>query len=216
MRGGKAADASPVPQGGAQEQQLMDCRKTRSLLCYAYCWAPRDTACALCMCGTSVYYGITSHLMSMCMLAHENVDGALHCLHACVCMAYVLSVSACMVQCALCGRLHKFMYVCAIVCLQVFEFCCMCRRGLTRIVCAMCVSAHAYTAALVYVCVSVRGCLLMETKMMFKIVLACAWHLAWHVHVTLPVVHVHARINARLCVCACHAHAKHDVAVTAS
>ena len=39
----------------------------------------------------------------------------------------------------------------------------MCRRGLTRIVHAMCVSAHAYTAAHVYVCVCVRACLLMET-----------------------------------------------------
>ena len=29
------------------------------------------------------YYNITGHSMSMCMLAHEYMDGALHCLHAC-------------------------------------------------------------------------------------------------------------------------------------
>ena len=67
-------------------------------------------------------------------------------------------VSACMVQCALCIRLHKLVYVYAIVCLKVFEFCCMCRRGLTRIVRAMCGSAHAYTAAHVFVYVCVRAC----------------------------------------------------------
>ena len=39
----------------------------------------------------------------------------------------------------------------------------MCRRGLTRIVRAVCVAAHAYTAAHVDVCVCVRACLLMET-----------------------------------------------------
>ena len=66
-------------------------------------------------------------------------------------------------------RLHKLLYaaaqtlvcvyVCAIVCVRLHaegELCCMCRRGLTRIVRAMCVSAHAYTAARVYVCV--RAC----------------------------------------------------------
>jgi hypothetical protein len=75
--------------------------------------------------------------------------------------------SACMVQCALCVQPHKLMYVCdfmcTIVCLKVFELCCMCRRGLTRIVRAVCVAAHAYTAAHVDVCVCVRACLLMET-----------------------------------------------------
>ena len=94
--GGDAAEASPVPQGGAQEQQ-QECREFGgrksfwSLLCDGHCWAPRDMwlACALRMCGTFVYYGITGHSMSMCMLAHENMDGALHRLHACVCMAYV-------------------------------------------------------------------------------------------------------------------------------
>ena len=76
------------PRAAAFEVQGVS-RESRSLLCDAHCWAPRDIACALRMCGTFVYYGITSHSMSMCMLAHENVDGALHCLHACVCMAYV-------------------------------------------------------------------------------------------------------------------------------
>ena len=46
--------------------------------------------------------------------------------------------------------------MCTIVCLKVFELCCMFRRGLTCIVRAMCVSAHAYTVAHVYVCV--RAC----------------------------------------------------------
>jgi len=36
--------------------------------------------------------------------------------------------------------------------------------------------------------------------MVSEFVRACAWHLAWHVRVTLLVVHVHARI---LCT---HAH----------
>ena len=39
-------------------------------------------------------------------------------------------------------------------------------------------------------CVCVRACLRMG--MVFQFVRACAWHLAWHVRVTLPVVHVHA------------------------
>jgi hypothetical protein len=51
--------------------------------------------------------------------------------------------------------------------------------------------------------------------MVFEFVRACAWHLAWHVCVTLLVVHVHARIYARMRIrasCAC----PNDVAVTAS
>jgi hypothetical protein len=61
--------------GGAQEQQLLECKdksssKSRSLLCDAHCWAPRDIACALRMCWASVYYGISSHSLSMCTLAH--------------------------------------------------------------------------------------------------------------------------------------------------
>jgi hypothetical protein len=47
-------------------------------------------------------------------------------------------------------------HVCVCDCMLEGELCCMCRRGLTRIVRAMCVSAHAYTAARVYVCV--RAC----------------------------------------------------------
>ena len=34
--------------------------------------------------------------------------------------------------------------------------------------------------------------------MVFEFVRACGWHLAWHVRVTLPVVHVHARMDARM------------------
>jgi hypothetical protein len=52
--------------------------------------------------------------------------------------------------------------------------------------------------------------------MVFKFVRVCAWHLAWHVRVTLPVVHVHARMDACMRVCACRACALIDVAVTAS
>jgi hypothetical protein len=55
----------------------------------------------------------------------------------------------------------------------------------------------------------------METWMVFQIVRACAWHLAWHVRVTLPVVHVQARMDARMRVCASRA-CPNDVAVTAS
>ena len=86
----------------------------------------------------------------------------------------------------------------------------MCRRGLTRIVRAMCVSAHAYTAARVYVCV--RAC--SWKQMVFEFVRACAWHLSWQVRVTLLVVLVHARIYAHMRIrasCAC----LNDVAVTA-
>jgi hypothetical protein len=43
--------------------------------------------------------------------------------------------------------------------------------------------------------------------MVFKFVRACAWHLAWHVRVTLPVVHMHMRMDARMRVCACLAKA---------
>ena len=75
------------------------------------------------------------------------------------------------------------------------ELCCICRRGPTRIVRAMCVSAHAYTAAHVYVCM--RACS-WKHRWCFEFVRACAWHLAWHVRVTLLVVHVHARIYARM------------------
>jgi hypothetical protein len=64
----------------------------------------------------------------------------------------------------------------------------MCRHKLTRIERVMCVSAHAYTATHVYACVR-----------------ACAWHLAWRVRVTLPVVHVHARMVACMRVCTCRA-----------
>ena len=65
------------------------------------------------------------------------------------------------------------------------------------------------------VCVCVRACLLMETYMVFKFVRACAWHLAWHVRVTLLVVHVQARMYARMRIRASRA-CPNDVAVTAS
>ena len=157
------------------------------------------------MCGTAVYYGITSHSMSMCMLGMKMwMVPSIACMRV---HGICVRASACMVQCALCVQLNKLMYVCdcmcKIECLKEFELCCMCRRGLTCIVRAMCVSAHAYMAAHVYVCV--RACLLMETLMVFTFVRACAWHLAWHVCVTLPVVHVHARMDARMRVCACRA-----------
>jgi len=91
--GGDAVEASPSAPGRSSRAAAGSGRKksSRSLLCDAHFWAPRDMwlACALRMCGTFVYYGITGHSMSMCMLAHENMDGALHRLHACVCMAYV-------------------------------------------------------------------------------------------------------------------------------
>ena len=91
------------------------------------------------------------------------------------------------------------------------ELCCMCRRGLTRIVRAMCVSAHAYTAARVYVCVRAcswkhRWCLNLCVRVR---------HLAWHVRVTLLVVHVHARIYARMRIRASRV-CPNDVAVTVS
>ena len=83
------------------------------------------------MCGTSVcvglpyvwYYGITGHSMNICMLAHDNMDGALHCLHACVCMAYVYVcvLAWCDVHCAYTAAhvcVCDCMYVC--VCLMVF------------------------------------------------------------------------------------------------
>jgi hypothetical protein len=50
--------------------------------------------------------------------------------------------------------------------------------------------------------------------MVFKFVRMYAWHLAWRVRVTMPVVHVRARMDARMRVCACRACG--DVAVTAS
>jgi len=51
--------------------------------------------------------------------------------------------------------------------------------------------------------------------MMFEFVRACAWHLAWHMRVTLLVVHVHAHIYARMRIRASGA-CPNDVAVTAS
>ena len=150
----------------------MSCRKGRSLLFGAHCWAPERGCMRLayvwdfCMvwCGGLPYvwyYGITGHSMSTCMLVHDNMDGV-HCLYACA-WHICVRASACMVQCALCVRLHKLTCMCVRLYVKVFELCCVCRRGLTRIVRAMCVPAHAYTAANVYVCVCVRACLLMET-----------------------------------------------------
>ena len=51
--------------------------------------------------------------------------------------------------------------------------------------------------------------------MVSECVRACAWQLAWHVRVTLLVVHVHARIYARMRIRASGA-CPNDVAVTAS
>ena len=107
-------EAASGVQGGAGRS-----RKSRSLLCDAHCWAPRDVACALRMCGTSVYYDTTSHSMSINMLAHEIVDGALHCLHAGVSMAhvYVRVLAWCNVHCAYsCAN----SCVCAIVCVRLY------------------------------------------------------------------------------------------------
>ena len=113
------------------------------------------------MCGTTASLG-TGHTMSMCILAHDGVHWLQHGwrpLPACVCMAYVYVrvLAWCTVHCAygctnscMCVRLYVY------DCMLEGELCCMCRRGLKRIVRAMCVSAHAYTAARVYVCV--RAC----------------------------------------------------------
>jgi len=78
----------------------------------------------------------------------------------------------------------------------------MCRRGLMLIVRAMCVSAHAYSTAHVYVCV--RAC---SWKHRWCLNLCVRVQLAWHVRVILPVMHVHARMDARMRVCACCARA---------
>ena len=49
--------------------------------------------------------------------------------------------------------------------------------------------------------------------MVFQFVRASAWHVACHVRVTLPVVHVHARMDARMRICASRA-CPNDVVVT--
>jgi hypothetical protein len=49
--------------------------------------------------------------------------------------------------------------------------------------------------------------------MVSEFVRACAWHLAWHVRLTLLVVHVHARMDARMRICASRA-CPNDVVVT--
>ena len=61
------------------------------------------------------YYGITGHSMSMCMLAHDNMDGALHCLHACawlMCTCECLHGAMCTVHTAaqthVCVRLYVY------------------------------------------------------------------------------------------------------------
>jgi len=51
--------------------------------------------------------------------------------------------------------------------------------------------------------------------MVSQSVRACAWHLAWQVRVTLPVLHMHARMDARMRICASRA-CLNGVAVTAS
>ena len=81
---------------------------------------------------------------------------------------------------------------CAGMDLQKFYVRCACLPMRTRLHLCICV----------YVCV--RACS-WKPKLVFKFVRACAWHLAWHVRVTLPVVHVHARMDARKRVCACRA-----------
>jgi hypothetical protein len=129
------------------------------------------------MCGTSVYYCITSHSMSMCKLAHENVDGALRCLHACawhMCTCECLHGAMCTVRTAAQTHVCVCYCMCTIVCLKVFELSCMCRRGLTRTVRAMYVSAHAYTAANVYVCV-------------YVCVHACSWKHKWILNLCVHV-----------------------------
>jgi hypothetical protein len=61
--GGDAVEASPSAPGRSSRAAAGSGRKksSRSLLCDAHFWAPRDMwlACALRMCGTFVYYGIT-------------------------------------------------------------------------------------------------------------------------------------------------------------
>jgi hypothetical protein len=63
-------------------------RNSRTLLCDAHCWALKRhmwlARAHLRVCGTSVYYRITGHSTSMCMLAHDTMDGAQVPLTACV------------------------------------------------------------------------------------------------------------------------------------
>jgi len=115
------------------------------------------------VCGTSVYYGITGNSVSMCILAYENMDGALHRLHACVCMAYVYvrvrawCIHGCTYSC-MCVRLY--VYMCTCVCLMVLSYA-ACAGADLRILYLQCACLHYATTA-AHVCVRV-----------------CAWHLAY-------------------------------------
>ena len=150
---------------------------------------------------------------------HENVDGALHCLYACawhMCTCESLHGAMCTVYTAAQTQVCVCDCMCTIVCLKVFELCCMCRRGLTRIVRAMCVSVHAYTAAHVYVCVCMCACVPAHGNIDGVSICACvcmAFSMACACVTT--VVQKHARINARMRICASRA-CPNDVAVTAS
>ena len=80
--------------GGFQEQQGGEGGKRRAGPCSLVLIAGHLCGCMRLACVGHLYvwcvghpyvwyYNITGHSMSMCMLAHEYMDGALHCLHAC-------------------------------------------------------------------------------------------------------------------------------------
>ena len=97
---------------------------------------------------------------------HENVDGALHCLYACawhMCTCESLHGAMCTVYTAAQTQVCVCDCMCTIVCLKVFELCCMCRRGLTRRLYVRCACLPMRTRLHMCMCVCVRACLLMKT-----------------------------------------------------
>ena len=162
MRGKKAAEASPVPQGGVSSSWSAGSRVAgRAGPCSVIIAGHLETYCALC-----VHVGLPCTTASpitqsacACLRMKLWMVPSIACMRACawhMCTCECLHGAMCTVRTAAQTHVCVCDCMCAIVCLKVFEFCCMCRRGLTRIVRAMCVSAHAYTAARVYVCM--RAC----------------------------------------------------------
>jgi len=99
--------------------------------------------------------------------------------------------------------------MCTIACLKVSYAAC---AGVDlHVLYVRCACLPMHTRLHVYMC----ACVLAHGNIVGEFVLVCAWHLAWQVRVTLLVVHVHARIYARMRIRASGA-CPNDVAVTAS
>ena len=158
-----------MPQGGVSSSWSAGSRVAgRAGPCSVIIAGHLETYCALC-----VHVGLPCTTASpitqsacACLRMKLWMVPSIACMRACawhMCTCECLHGAMCTVRTAAQTHVCVCDCMCAIVCLKVFELCCICRRGLTRMsyTCdvRVCPCVHGYT------CVCLRACVCMAFSM---------------------------------------------------